>query len=42
MADFGPRQIDKFKADLNKVAELFNVTVGVARRRIALQVWLAW
>ena len=39
MADFGPRQIDKFKADLNKVAELFNVTVGVARRRIALQVW---
>ena len=34
-----PRQIDKFKADLNKVAELFNTTVGVARRRIALQVW---
>ena len=37
MAD--PRQIDKFKADLNEVARLFNVTVGVARRRIALDVW---
>lgn len=42
MADlgpFGPKQVSKFKADLNKVAELFNTTVGVARRRIALQVW---
>lgn len=43
MADFGPfglKQVDKFKADLNKVAELFGTTVGVVRRRIALEIWV--
>lgn len=39
MAAFRSRPVDKFKADLNKIAELFGTTVGVARRRIALQVW---
>lgn len=37
--DFGPRQVDKFKADLNKIAELFNTTVGVARRRVGLLIF---
>ena len=42
MADLGPyglKQVDKFKADLNKVAELFGTTVGVVRRRVALEIW---
>lgn len=37
--DFGPRQVDKFKADLNKIAELFNTTVGVVRRRVGLLIF---